>query len=125
MLFNIGINENVKNNIVTLAENKGITKCGTYFSFFVLQALKNSGEKRACFKAMRDKGAWLNMLSEGATTTFEAWGKAQKKNCSLFSSLVLLPYFDTLRHVSFAIIYIRLMPGSYFWHNIYQRNGGM
>ena len=84
LLFNIGINENVKNNIVTLAENKGITKCGTYFSFFVLQALKNSGEKELVLKLMRDKGAWLNMLSEGATTTFEAWGKAQKKNCSLF-----------------------------------------
>ena len=33
---------------------------------------------------IKDEKAWLNMLSEGATTTFEAWGKEQKKNTSLF-----------------------------------------
>jgi hypothetical protein len=28
-------------------------------------------------------GAWMNMLREGATTTYEAWGKEQKWNTSL------------------------------------------
>ena len=28
--------------------------------------------------------AWMNMIKEGATTTFEAWGKDQKWNTSLF-----------------------------------------
>lgn len=84
LLFNIGINDKIKNNIVRLTKNKGIAKCGTYFSFFVLQALKNSGERELVLNLILDKKAWLNMLSEGATTTFEAWGKSQKKNCSLF-----------------------------------------
>lgn len=32
---------------------------------------------------LRD-GAWLRMLREGATTTFEAWGRDSKWNTSLF-----------------------------------------
>lgn len=31
-----------------------------------------------------DEGAWLRMIREGATATFESWGKDLKKNCSLF-----------------------------------------
>ena len=31
-----------------------------------------------------DDGAWLRMLREGATTTFEGWGKDCKWNTSLF-----------------------------------------
>ena len=38
-----------------------------------------------------DEGAWLNMLQEGATTTFEAWGKAQKWNTSLFHPWATAP----------------------------------
>ena len=33
---------------------------------------------------MLDEGAWLRMLSEDATTTFEGWGKDTKWNTSLF-----------------------------------------
>ena len=33
---------------------------------------------------MQDEGAWLRMLREGATTTFEGWGRETKKNASLF-----------------------------------------
>ena len=33
---------------------------------------------------MLDRGAWLRMLDEGATTTFEGWGKDTKWNTSLF-----------------------------------------
>ena len=33
---------------------------------------------------MADEGAWLRMIREGATTTFEGWGKDSKWNTSLF-----------------------------------------
>jgi len=33
---------------------------------------------------MLDEGAWLRMLKEDATTTFEGWGKDVKWNTSLF-----------------------------------------
>ena len=50
----------------------------------MLQALKNNNEFKAVKDMLKDKKAWLNMLEEGATTTYEAWGKEQKKNTSLF-----------------------------------------
>ena len=36
---------------------------------------------KACFL---DEGAWLRILREGGTTTFEGWGKDTKWNTSLF-----------------------------------------
>ena len=35
------------------------------------------------FRALTDEGAWRRMLREGATTTFEGWGKETKWNTSL------------------------------------------
>ncbi len=83
-LFNIGINDENKKEIIELIKVKGITSCGTYFSYFMLQALKNNKEYELVKDLIKDDKAWLNMLSEGATTTYEAWGKEQKKNTSLF-----------------------------------------
>ena len=97
LFFNIPMSAGTKSKIIQLIEQKGITHSGTYFSFFVLQALKNHGESQLLLKLVRDKNAWLNMLSQGATTTFEAWGKEQKKNCSLFhpwSCCPILILFD-------------------------------
>lgn len=34
--------------------------------------------------ALLHPGAWMRMLREGATSTFEGWGKETKKNASLF-----------------------------------------
>ena len=84
LLFNIGINTENKKAIIELIKDKGVTSCGTYFSYFMLQALKNNNEYESVKDMIKDNGAWLNMLSEGATTTYEAWGKEQKKNTSLF-----------------------------------------
>ena len=61
--------------------------------------LKSGKEKTVLDKSERekaellaaDKGAWLNMLEEGATTTFEAWGKNQKWNTSLFHPWATAP----------------------------------
>jgi len=33
---------------------------------------------------LKDEGAWLRILREGGTTTFEGWGKDTKSNTSLF-----------------------------------------
>jgi hypothetical protein len=35
-------------------------------------------------EALLDEGAWLRMLREGATATFEGWSKETKWNTSLF-----------------------------------------
>jgi hypothetical protein len=64
---------------------------GVYMAYFTLAALKNHGEYELAKQLIADPDCWLNMLSEGATTTFEAWGKDQKWNTSLFHPWATAP----------------------------------
>jgi translation initiation factor IF-2 len=50
----------------------------------MLAALKGHGADKELIKQLKNPDAWLNMLEEGATTTFEAFGKDKKWNTSLF-----------------------------------------
>lgn len=60
-------------------------RCGVYMSYFLLKALCNASryEDAYNFIVSKDENSWYNMLREGATTTFEAWGKDRKWNTSL------------------------------------------
>lgn len=71
-------------NITSLIMEKGLC-CGTQFSYFVLKALGRMGayEKELALLLNEGEHSWVNMLREGATTCFEAWGKEQKWNTSL------------------------------------------
>lgn len=55
---------------------------GTYMSYFALAALARSGNKALAIEALSE---------DGATTTFEAWGKEQKWNTSLFHLWNVVP----------------------------------
>lgn len=59
--------------------------CGVYFSYFVMKALAEVREYELIYDLLSsdDEHSWGNMLKEGATTCFEAWGKDQKWNTSL------------------------------------------
>lgn len=73
-----------KDKIIDLIMEKEFS-CGVYFTYFVLKALCENNEKEKAMHLIKSKGehSWYNMLSEGATTVFEAWGKDQKWNTSL------------------------------------------
>ncbi len=64
--------------------SKGLN-CGVFFAYFVLKALCQIGAKEDAYELMLNttEHGWINMLREGATTCFEAWGKDQKWNTSL------------------------------------------
>lgn len=70
--------------LIDFIARRGLHSCGVYMAYFALAALKSRGELELCAKLATSPDCWLNMLSEGATTTFEAWGKDQKWNTSLF-----------------------------------------
>lgn len=72
--------ENIKNIIM----KKGFA-CGVQFSYFVLKALGKIGAYKEEFELLTNESehSWVNMLREGATACFEAWGKDQKWNTSL------------------------------------------
>lgn len=85
LLFGIGTeDEALRERLIRFICSKGLTSASVYFSYFTLAALVKNGERQKALELASEDGAWANMLREGATTTFEAWGKEDKWNTSLF-----------------------------------------
>ncbi len=92
LLFDIGTKDKALcDRIAEFIKEKRLTSTGVYMSYFALAALVNHGYEDIAKQLILDNGCWKNMLREGATTTFEAWGKEQKKNCSLFHPWAVAP----------------------------------
>lgn len=53
--------------------------------------LKKTGRVALLTDLIADRMAWLNMLAEGATTTFECFSKENKKNASLCHTMFAFP----------------------------------
>jgi len=70
--------------ILRLIEERGFTRIMLFGAYPVLEGLRRMGRKDLIRKYLLDDGAWKRMLREGATTTFEGWGKDTKWNTSLF-----------------------------------------
>ena len=88
-------------NAIGLIEKKKLTSMGVYISYFALSALKKKYEYEKAVTLATDEKAWLNMIAQGGTSTFEAWGKEQKWNTSLFhpwavAPLIVFSEFDLL-----------------------------
>lgn len=88
-------------NAIGLIEKKKLTSMGVYMSYFALSALKKKDEYEKAVTLATDEKAWLNMIAQGGTSAFEAWGKEQKWNTSLFhpwavAPLIVFSEFDLL-----------------------------
>ena len=64
--------------------NRGIHDVALFGSFPLLCGLIRHQRCTLLKNMLEDEWAWLRMLREDATTTFEGWGKDLKKNASLF-----------------------------------------
>ncbi len=98
--------------ISELIEKKGLS-CGVQFSYFVLKACANMGRYDLEYKLLVNEGehSWMNMLREGATTLFEAWGKDQKWNTSLchpWASAPVIAIYEDIRHHTPKNVHIEL-----------------
>lgn len=73
-----------RENIVRLIRGKRFA-CGVYIAFFLLKGLARVGEYELIYELLtsEEQHSWANMLREGATACFEAWGKELKWNTSL------------------------------------------
>jgi alpha-L-rhamnosidase len=71
-------------NVVNLIRRKKLN-CGVYNAYFLLKGLARVGEFPLVYQLITDETehSWANMIREGATACFEAWGKEQKWNTSL------------------------------------------
>ena len=70
--------------ILRFVKRKGLTAGMLFTTVPLLATLRRKGEEALIKKFLLDPNAWRRMLKEGATTTFEAWGKDVKWNTSLF-----------------------------------------
>lgn len=72
------------NRIVEFIRKKGFN-CGVLVAYYILYGLLRTGNKDLAYELITNKSehSWYNMLQEGATTAYEAWGKEQKWNTSL------------------------------------------
>lgn len=85
--------------LIAYIKQRGLGAMGVYMAYFTLAALKNHGEYELCKELACAPDAWPNMLKEGATTAFEAWGKDQKWNTSLFHPWATAPLVIFADHV--------------------------
>ena len=99
LCFGITTDEMV-DDIHAFIMKKGLS-CGVQFSYFVLKALSRIGayEDELALILNESEHSWVNMIREGASCTFEAWGKDQKWNTSLchpWASAPIIAIFEDL-----------------------------
>ncbi|MCQ2386454.1 MAG: hypothetical protein MJ078_07265, partial [Clostridia bacterium] len=67
-----------------IAEEKGLAGTSFFCGFLLLKGYTLLGKEENVIACLKEQGTYARMLSEGATATFEGWGKDCKWNTSLF-----------------------------------------
>ena len=73
-----------ENSVADFLVERGFV-CGVYMTYFMLRGLCRLGRHEDAYRFIvsTSENSWYNMVREGGTTCFEAWGKDQKWNTSL------------------------------------------
>ena len=82
--FGLCSDEVFYDNMTKWFTERGITGTSLFATFPLLTGLLREGRYDLIKSAIKDERAWLNMLAEGATSTFECWSRDGKWNTSLF-----------------------------------------
>ena len=82
--FGLIPDEECEKQILAQVQNRGSSDTFLFSTFPLLCGMIRNGRQEMIKELLLDEGAWLRMLREGATTTFEGWGKDCKWNTSLF-----------------------------------------
>jgi hypothetical protein len=100
-------------SITELIRKKKLS-CGVYNSYFLLKGLAKIGEYELVYDLLtsEEEHSWANMLKEGATTCFEAWGKDQKWNTSLCHPWASAPISVIIEDI------IGIKPGTPGWEEV-------
>ena len=84
LAFDLCPDKETEERISEMIIKKDAESSAFFVTFASLYALKRLGREEEIITMLKSEGRWLRMLSEGATVTFEAWGKDVKWNTSLF-----------------------------------------
>ncbi|MBQ8781774.1 MAG: family 78 glycoside hydrolase catalytic domain [Oscillospiraceae bacterium] len=82
--FQLCDDEKFKADFLSMLCENGISSLSLFCTFPVMWGLIKNNRYDLLKQALLDSGAWKRMLDEGATSTFEGWGKETKWNTSLF-----------------------------------------
>lgn len=73
-----------RDSILSMIDDRGISAVSLFGAFPILMRYAKDGDTERIRRALLDEGAWLRILREDGTTTFEGWGRDTKWNTSLF-----------------------------------------
>ncbi len=82
--FRIASDEDFYPEMEKWVEERGISAVSMFTSFPLMIGLVRAGRGDLILRQLLDEGAWLRILREDSTTSFEGWGKECKWNTSLF-----------------------------------------
>ena len=82
--FELFPNSEGTEKLKTMIREKRLSQSMFFVTFPMFCSLVRAGEDELMHDLLTDEKAWLNMIAEGATRTFEGWGKESKWNTSLF-----------------------------------------
>ncbi len=82
--FDLCPDERSKDAVLSMIDGRGISAVSLFGTFPILMRYAKDGDVERIRRALLDEGAWLRILREDGTTTFEGWGKDTKWNTSLF-----------------------------------------
>ena len=71
-------------NITEMIRARKVHDVSFFGTFVLMEGLVRHGEWELYREMLTDGGAWLRIIREGGTVTFEGWGRDTKKNTSLF-----------------------------------------
>lgn len=71
-------------NIIALVDERGYDSMMLFGAYPFLEGLRILGKRDKIFDYIKSGKTWGRLLREGATRTFEGWGKDSKWNTSLF-----------------------------------------
>ena len=86
--------------VVNLIKSQRLN-CGIYGGPYFIAALFQNGHADLAYDLLtcKDSRSWNQMLKEGATTTFEAWGVDQKWNTSLCHPAAGMPVWIIIKYL--------------------------
>jgi len=76
--------EESREKMLNWVKEKGVEGVSFFGTFVLLEGLIREGREDMVREQIAREGAWKRMLREGATTTYEGWGRDTKWNTSLF-----------------------------------------
>ncbi|MGM9637180.1 MAG: family 78 glycoside hydrolase catalytic domain [Eubacteriales bacterium] len=82
--FGLCPDKECENAVVDWLCTRKISSLSLFCAFLALEGLVRCGRSDPVKEQLSDENAWLRILREGGSTTFEGWGRDAKWNTSLF-----------------------------------------